>query len=79
MTSGQPFVLQNCVLLAATHHTLQSNESPDQYARIQNFFSEGVQLFLVNEWIQIRLISGHHWPPFRWRADDGSTLNAGLV
>ena len=40
----------------------------------QDFFSEGVQLFflfLVNEWIQIPLKSGHHRPasetPFKWR------------
>ena len=44
------------------------------HARIQKVFSEGVQLrehfFLVNEWDQIPLKSGHHRPPsetpFKW-------------
>ena len=35
--------------------------------------------------IQIPLLAGHQWPAsetsiaFRWRADDGPTLNDGLV
>ena len=49
-----------------------------RHARIQKVFSEGVQLcFLVNEWIQITLKSGHHrpasvslacrwWPSIEW-------------
>ena len=55
---------------------------------VQLFF-----IFLVNEWIQIpltRAIIGtpakrnltpakRHLIAFRWRADDGPTLNAGLV
>ena len=51
------------------------------HARIQKVFSEGVQLcqgffsyfFLVDEEIQIPLKA------FRWRANDGPILNAGLV
>ena len=31
------------------------------------------------ERIEILLLVGHHWPAFRWRADSGPTLNAGLV
>ena len=56
-------------------------------ARIQKVLSEGVQLwqrFLVDERGKIRV--GHYRPDtetplmaFRWRAADGSTLNAGLV
>ena len=52
-------------------------------------FFRGVQLLffiLVNEWIQIQLHveSGDHRSAsetmaFRWRADDGPTLNAGVV
>ena len=40
-------------------------------------------VFLVDEVIQIPIKVGHHWPAiemaFRWRANDGPTLNAGLV
>ena len=57
------------------------------HARIQKVFSEEVQIVLVDEWIQMPLKPGHHRPAskkaiqmaFRWRADDGPTLNAGLV
>ena len=40
-------------------------------------------LFMRGERIKIPLKMGHHRPAiemaFRWRADDGSTLNAGLI
>ena len=63
----------------------------EEHTRIQRVFSEGVQLnsgvfLLVDEWnlgIQLPLKSGHHRPAskttFRWWADDGPALNAGLV
>ena len=58
---------------------------PDSFARcgptLTTFF---FVFFLVDEGrIQIPLSAGHHRPasetPFRWRADVGPTLNAGLV
>ena len=43
------------------------------------FFSNFDNLFfLADEGIQIPLKAGHHWQ-FRWRANDGPTLYAGLV
>ena len=40
-------------------------------ARFQKAFTDGVQLFLVNEWILVPLKSDHHRPasktPFKWR------------
>ena len=52
----------------------------------ESFFSKGSNFFFVNEWKytttfgpssarQLNAIS----MAFRWRADDGPTLNAGLV
>ena len=47
------------------------------------FFQKGTNFFLVDEWIQIPLKWGYHRPAgetpfaFRYRTDDGPTLNAG--
>ena len=56
------------------------------YARIQKvFFQKGTNFILVDGWIQIPLKSGYQWPAsetpfaFRYRTDDGPTLNAGFV
>ena len=57
-----------------------------EHKQIQKVSSEGVQLIfslMRGRKIQIPLLAGHQRPasetPFRWRADDGPTLNAGLV
>ena len=56
-------------------HRLSMRGSRKFFQRGSNF----LYIFLVNEWIQIQLKSGHHRLAFCWRADDGQTLNAGLV
>ena len=77
---------------SGTHHTCGTCADPESFLRgVQLFFS----FFLVYDWIQIPLKSGHHRPAsetplkwcfagvpmmaFRWHADDGPILNAGLV
>ena len=60
------------------------------HARTQKVIFRGVPAlasFLADEWIKISLKLDHHRPvsetpfkmAFRWRADGGPTLNAGLV
>ena len=61
----------------------------DYHARIQSFFQRGptlTTLFLVDEWIQIPLKCAIIGPPAKrhlndvyLRANDGPTLNTGLV
>ena len=59
------------------------------HARIQNILSEGVQLIFADEGREntnitiSRPSSARHWNAilmaFRWRADNGPPLNAGLL
>ena len=60
----------------------------EYHADPESFFQRGsnfefLLLFVVVEGIQIPIIVGHHRPasktPFKWRAVDGPSLNAGLV
>ena len=59
------------------------------HARIQKVLKEGMQLFFFflflirGKRIQVAHKASHPWPAsemaFRWRTDDGPTLNAGLA
>ena len=59
------------------------------HVRIQKILSEGVQLWQHSFLVDARMedpsttisepSSSRHWMAFCWRADDGPTLNAGLV
>ena len=62
------------------HSFLNSNRIWSGSELWQRFFF----IFFKGERIQRSLKAGHHWPNqrnaiFHWRADDGPTLNAGLV
>ena len=56
--------------LVSAQASAQSIKSSLSRASSRKFFSEGSNFFLVNEWIQIPLKSGHHRPasetPFKW-------------
>ena len=55
---------------------------PESFVRGDPTLTSFFFLFFFS-WIQIPLCEGHHRPasetPFRWRAEDGPTLNAGFV
>ena len=53
-----------------TETSLVSYSKEQEHARIQIFFQRGSNFFLVNEWIQISLKSGHHRPA----TDNGVSL-----